>query len=77
MFAGVEKFRLMEYPAGDSPLILGLTAPTGLPINEKGMVDCPDTPGLGVEVNLDTVRGYLQPVRIEVAGKVLHETTSV
>ena len=77
VFAGVEKFRLMEYPAGDSPLIRGLTAPTGLPINEKGMVDCPDTPGLGVDVNLDTVREYLQPVRIEVARRVLHETPSV
>ena len=77
VFAGVEKFRLLEYPAGDSPLILGLTAPTGLPVNENGMVDCPETPGLGVDVNLDTVRKYLQPVRIEVGGKLVHETPEV
>ncbi len=77
MFAGVEKYRLLEYPAGDSPLILGLTAPTGLPVNEKGLVDCPETPGLGVDVNLDTVREYLQPVRIEVGGKLIHETPEV
>ncbi|NQW16930.1 MAG: mandelate racemase/muconate lactonizing enzyme family protein [Chloroflexi bacterium] len=77
VFAGVPQFRLMEYPAGDSPLILGLTAPTGLPVNEKGMVDCPEAPGLGVDVNLDTVRKYLQRVKIEVNGKILHETPEV
>jgi L-alanine-DL-glutamate epimerase-like enolase superfamily enzyme len=77
VFAGVPEFQLMEYPAGDSPLILGLTAPTGLPVNANGMVDCLETPGLGVDVNLDTVREYLQPVKIEVAGKVLHETPEV
>jgi len=77
VFAGVEAFQLMEYPAGDSPLVLGLTAPTGLPVNAEGMVDCPETPGLGVDVNLNTVREYLQPVKIEVAGKVLHETPAV
>jgi L-alanine-DL-glutamate epimerase-like enolase superfamily enzyme len=74
VFAGVPEFDLMEYPAGDSPLILGLTAPTGLPVNAEGMVDCPESPGLGVDVNLETVREYLQPVKIEVGGKVLRET---
>jgi L-alanine-DL-glutamate epimerase-like enolase superfamily enzyme len=77
VFAGVAGFRLMEYPAGNSPLIRGLTAPGGLNVNEKGLVDCPESPGLGVDVNLDTVRHYLQPVRIEVAGQVLHESPDV
>ncbi len=53
------------------------TALNGLPVNEKGLVDCPETPGLGVDVNLDTVREYLQPVRIEVGGKLVHETPEV
>jgi len=69
--AGIEKFRYLEYPAGDSPLILGLTSPTGLPVNRKGLVDCPDKPGLGVDVNLDTVRRYQRKVRIEIDGKLL------
>ena len=38
------------------------------------MVRAPEVPGLGLEVNLDTVRKYLQPVRIEVAGRVLFES---
>jgi L-alanine-DL-glutamate epimerase-like enolase superfamily enzyme len=74
VFAGVEEFSLMEYPAGDSPLILGLTEPTGLPVADDGLVYCPDAPGLGVDVNLETVRTYLRHVRIEVDGEVLHET---
>ncbi len=77
IFAGVESCELMEYPAGDSPLLRDLTAPTGLPINDQGIVECPDSPGLGVDINLDTVRKYLQPVRIEVAGKLLHQTPEI
>ncbi|MBI4305145.1 MAG: mandelate racemase/muconate lactonizing enzyme family protein [Chloroflexi bacterium] len=72
--AGIEQFRYLEYPAGGSPLILGLTAPTGLPVNQKGMVDCPENPGLGVDVNLETVRKYQRQVRIEIDGKVLFES---
>jgi L-alanine-DL-glutamate epimerase-like enolase superfamily enzyme len=71
---GVEQFRYLEYPAGDSPLILGLTAPTGLPVNQKGLVDCPEKPGLGVDVNLDTVRKFQRKVRIEIDGKLLFES---
>ena len=58
-------------------LLARVRADNGLPVNEKGLVDCPETPGLGVDVNLDTVRQYLQPVRIEVAGKLIHETPEV
>lgn len=74
VFAGIEEYDLMEYPAGDSPLIRGLTAPTGLPVAEDGLVYCPEKPGLGVEVNPDTVRKYLRRVKIEIDGKVIHET---
>lgn len=77
VFAGVEPFDLMEYPAGPSPLIRGITAPTGLPVGPDGLVHCPDAPGLGVEVNLDTVRKYLRRVRIEIDGKTIHETPEI
>lgn len=74
VFAGVEEFDLVEYPAGDSPFILGMTAPTGIFRDKNGMVSAADTPGLGVEANLDTLRTYLRRVRIELDGKLLYES---
>ena len=74
VFAGYEEFDLTEYPAGESPLILGLTAPTGVFRDSNGLIEAPDTPGLGVEVNLDTLRQYQRQVKIEVDGEVLFES---
>lgn len=74
VFAGVEDFNLVEYPAGDSPLILGLTDPTGVFRDEDGMVQASDAPGLGVDVNTQTVRTYLKKVRIEVDGVRLFDS---
>jgi L-alanine-DL-glutamate epimerase-like enolase superfamily enzyme len=73
VFAGVEQFRFLEYPDTPSPLARELTM-TRLQRDNEGMVRAPEVPGLGLEVNLDTVRKYLQPVRIEVAGRVLFES---
>ncbi len=74
VFAGIEEFDLVEYPAGESPLILGMTAPTGIFRDANGMVSAPDRPGLGVEASLGTVRKYLRKVRIELDGKLLYES---
>ena len=74
IFAGYEEFDLTEYPAGDSPLILGLTAPSGIFRDADGFVRAPDKPGLGVEVNLNTIRKYQRQVKIELDGKTLFES---
>lgn len=72
VFATAEAFHLLEYPAGASPLSYDLT--TRLERGEDGLVRAPETPGLGVQINLDCVREYLQPTKIEVAGESLYET---
>ncbi|MDE0593238.1 MAG: mandelate racemase/muconate lactonizing enzyme family protein [Dehalococcoidia bacterium] len=74
VFAGYEEFDLTEYPAGDSPLILGLTAPTGIFRDADGLVRASDKPGLGVEVNLDAIREYHRQVKIEIDGEILFES---
>ena len=74
VFAGHEEFDLIEYPAGDSPLVLGLTEPTGIFRDSEGYVKAPSTPGLGVEVNLDTISKYQRQVKIEIDGEVLFES---
>jgi L-alanine-DL-glutamate epimerase-like enolase superfamily enzyme len=68
VFAGVKEFDLVEYPAGDSPLILGLTEPTGVFRDKDGLVQAPDGPGLGITINTRAVRRYLKKVRIEIDG---------
>jgi L-alanine-DL-glutamate epimerase-like enolase superfamily enzyme len=74
VFAGVEEFDLVEYPAGDSPLILGLTEPTGVFRDEDGLVRASDEPGLGITINTQAVRRYLKRVRIEVDGVRLFDS---
>ncbi|MDA1280580.1 MAG: mandelate racemase/muconate lactonizing enzyme family protein [Chloroflexi bacterium] len=71
VFAGYEEFDLTEYPSGDSPLILGLTAPTGIFRDTEGLIEAPSTPGLGVEVNLDAIRKFQRRVHIEIDGETL------
>ncbi|MDG0866547.1 mandelate racemase/muconate lactonizing enzyme family protein [Candidatus Lucifugimonas marina] len=74
VFAGYEEFDLTEYPAGDSALILGLTAPTGIFRDSDGLIRASDEPGLGVEVNLDAINEFQRMVKIEVDGEVLFES---
>ena len=75
VFAGYEEFDLTEYPAGDSPLILGLTAPTGIFRDSQGLIQAPDTPGLGVQVNLESLAQYQRHVKIQIDGKILFESS--
>jgi L-alanine-DL-glutamate epimerase-like enolase superfamily enzyme len=76
VFAAVERFDLLEYPAGASDLATRLTE-MRLEPGPDGLVQVPEASGLGVRPNLDCVREYLQPVRIEVAGEVLYQTPKV
>ncbi len=75
-FAAVERFDLLEYPAGASDLATRLTE-TRLEPGPDGLVRAPEGQGLGVGPNLECVRQYLQPVRIQVAGEVLYQTPEV
>jgi L-alanine-DL-glutamate epimerase-like enolase superfamily enzyme len=75
VFAGYEEFDLTEYPAGDSPLILRLTDPTGIFRDPEGLIQAPDTPGLGVKVNPDTLAQYQRHVKIQIDNKTLFESS--
>jgi L-alanine-DL-glutamate epimerase-like enolase superfamily enzyme len=66
-FCAVDRFELLEYPAAGSPLSRDLTVPR-LERGGDGLVRLPERPGLGVDVNGETVRRYLRPVRISVDG---------
>lgn len=70
VFASVERFRILEYCVGGSPLATDL-------VNERlergpdGLVRAPDRPGLGVTVNPATLKKYLHPVRIDLAARTI------
>jgi L-alanine-DL-glutamate epimerase-like enolase superfamily enzyme len=72
VFAAVESFRFLEYPAGAAPLAYDLA--TRIERGPDGLVRVPDAPGLGVSLNKACAREYLQPLKIELEGEVLYET---
>jgi L-alanine-DL-glutamate epimerase-like enolase superfamily enzyme len=81
-FAGLADRTLCEYPVEPSLLAATLTEPAlspdqALAPDPGGQIHLPDTPGLGVTLNLDTIRKYLQPVEIRVAGRLLYQTPSI
>jgi L-alanine-DL-glutamate epimerase-like enolase superfamily enzyme len=76
VFAGYEDCDLIEYPAGDSPLILGLTEPTGIFRDAEGFVNASEAPGLGVEANLEAISTYQRKVKIQVDDEILFESSA-
>lgn len=69
-FIGDERHPLAEYMVGGSELALNLTT-EAIERAADGSVTVPDAPGLGVEVDLDTVARFLAPVEISVDGAAL------
>jgi L-alanine-DL-glutamate epimerase-like enolase superfamily enzyme len=76
VFADVEEFGYLEYPAGGSPLAHQLV--TGvLERDREGAVRVPEGCGLGVEIDMSVVRKFVVPVRIEVRGEVVFESEAI
>lgn len=75
-FAGLSDHEVCEIPIEPSPLCRELTV-NSLPMDSNGQVCAPDAPGLGVEVNLDSVRKYMLDVEIRVSGRLLYRTPEV
>ena len=72
-FAGTPGDLLCEYAVQPSPLARELTRTHLLP-GADGLVRLPEGPGLGLELDLDAVRPYLQEVEIVVNGRPLYRT---
>lgn len=76
VFAGKPDFRYLEYPAAGSDLSQRLVS-NRLLRGDDGLVGLHDAPGLGVDIDRETVREYLQPTRIEMAGMVLADVAAL
>jgi L-alanine-DL-glutamate epimerase-like enolase superfamily enzyme len=76
VFASVESFKLLEYVQGGSPMSQTIVADPLLR-GPDGLVRAPEKPGLGITMNLDAVRKYLAPVRIDIGGQSVLVPASV
>jgi L-alanine-DL-glutamate epimerase-like enolase superfamily enzyme len=72
-FAGLPDHRLCEYPFAPRKLASEMTA-NHLIRDAAGEVAAPDAPGLGITVDIEAARRYLQDVEIKVNGRVLYAT---
>ena len=72
-FAGLESHRICEYPVAPKSLAWDLSR-THLKPDANGEIKLPDTPGLGIEIDVEAVRRYLVDVEIEAGGKKLFTT---
>lgn len=72
-FAGLEKSRYCEIPVESTPLAMGLTL-EHMGIDDHGLVQLPEQPGLGITLNRDTVKQYLKTAEIRVGDEVLYST---
>ncbi len=72
-YAGSARDWVCELPVELAPLARDLVR-TPLELDGDGRISAPDAPGLGVDLDLDAVRGYLVDVDITVGGRTLYRT---
>ncbi len=75
VFATNLDFNLLEYPAAGSELSQRLIVDP-FPVASDGLVRMKELPGLGVRVDIEAIRPYLAPVRIEVGTDAVFEQAS-
>lgn len=75
-FAGLADHRICEYPAAPKALAVALSS-NHLERDADGLVSAPDTPGLGIEVDLVRLKPYLIDAEIRVKGEVLYRTPRI
>ena len=69
-YAGLRADEICEYPFAPKLLARELTL-NHLQRDDSGYVHLPDSPGLGIEINMDAVRRYLLNVEIKVKNRIL------
>jgi len=72
-YAGIEKDQICEYPVELKPLAKEISKTKIVPDND-GLIQVPDKPGLGIDVNTMALRKYLVDVEIRVKGNLIYST---
>lgn len=69
-YAGLAEHRICEYPVSPKPVAHEMTC-NHLQRDENGQIAVPDAPGLGMEINPETIRTFSLDVELKVAGVTL------
>jgi L-alanine-DL-glutamate epimerase-like enolase superfamily enzyme len=75
-FAGLKDHEICEYPFDPSPLGRDFTQ-TKIAHDKNGLIRLPEGPGLGIELDLETLRGYALDVEIKVSGKEVFKSVPI
>ena len=75
-YAGLPESELCEFPVQASAMAQTLAANRILPVSD-GAIYVSEEPGLGVQINLETLRRYLVDTEIRVAGRLLYQTPAL
>lgn len=75
-YVGVERFTICEYPTELKPLARDISQDRIVP-DAEGMIRVPEAPGLGITPDLEAMKPYHVPVRIEVGGKLIYESPTL
>ncbi len=75
-YAGVFDSNISEYPMEPKLLCQELTL-NKIEIDSEGMIKAPDSPGTGIEINIQAVKKYLVDVEINVEGESLYTTPNL
>ena len=72
-YAGLESHLICEFPTELKSLAMAMTKNHIVP-DENGMLNVPDSPGLGIEPDLQGIAPYLVEAEIRVRGKQIYTT---
>ena len=75
-YAGLKDSWITEYPMEPKQLCLDMTVDK-IDMDKDGMICLPDSPGLGVTMNVAGIAKYVMDVEIKVQGKVLYSTPTL
>ena len=75
-FACIEKDQLCEYPVELTSLAQDI-AQTKIDIDNNGYIHIPEQPGLGITVDIQSLKKYLVDVKIKVKGKLIYYSPDV
>jgi L-alanine-DL-glutamate epimerase-like enolase superfamily enzyme len=75
-YAGLEAHSLCEHPSEPSALAQELTS-TRLVPDSSGCIRLPEAPGLGVEPQVQALKKYFVPVKIQVGGRLIFQSPAV
>jgi L-alanine-DL-glutamate epimerase-like enolase superfamily enzyme len=71
-YAGLEDHSLCEFPTGPSALARTLST-TNIKPDPEGLIQLPEGPGLGLELDIEALSRYCVPVEIKVDDRVLFQ----